>query len=66
MCKGPFKQPKIPKMEAPKADDAAVRAAQEAELLRARNAKGRASTLLTSAQGDTSTANSAVKTLLGD
>jgi hypothetical protein len=49
-------------------DDGAVKAAAEAERRRASNAKGRASTILTGGQGDTTGApveRPALKALLG-
>jgi hypothetical protein len=53
---------------APTQDDGAVKAAAEAERRRASNAKGRASTILTGGQGDTTGApveRPALKALLG-
>ena len=50
---------------APQEQDAAVVDARDEETRRRRAASGRNSTLLTGAQGDTSTANTSGKTLLG-
>ncbi|WP_338297762.1 hypothetical protein [Escherichia coli] len=50
---------------APQEQDAAVVDARDEETRRRRAAAGRSSTLLTGSQGDTSTANTSGKTLLG-
>ncbi len=49
----------------PQGRDAAVVDARDEETRRRRAAAGRSSTLLTGSQGDTSTANTSGKTLLG-
>ncbi|WAH51940.1 hypothetical protein LMA04_17865 [Pseudescherichia vulneris] len=63
------KTPKVaaaPEIQAaPQEQDAAVVDARDEETRRRRAASGRNSTLLTGAQGDTSTANTSGKTLLG-
>ncbi|HHG7137621.1 hypothetical protein AM337_003150 [Klebsiella pneumoniae] len=58
--------PAAPEIQAaPQEQDQAVVDSRDEETRRRRAAAGRASTLLTSAQGDTSTANTSGKTLLG-
>lgn len=60
------KAPAAPEIQAaPQEQDAAVVDARDEETRRRRAASGRNSTLLTGAQGDTSTANTSGKTLLG-
>lgn len=67
MCVG--SKPSVPSVAtvqaAPQEQDAAVVSSRDDEARRRRAASGRASTLLTSAQGDTSQANTGSKTLLG-
>lgn len=67
MCMG--SKPSVPAaaevQAAPQAQDSAVVDARDEETRRRRAAAGRASTLLTGAQGDTSQANTSNKTLLG-
>ncbi|EEU9533615.1 hypothetical protein ACJY8V_000987 [Escherichia coli] len=67
MCVG--STPKVtaaPEIQAaPQEQDAAVVDARDEETRRRRAASGQRSTLLTGAQGDTSTANTSGKTLLG-
>lgn len=67
MCMG--STPKVsaaPEIQAaPQEQDAAVVNSRDEELKRRRAAAGRNSTLLTGAQGDTSSANTGSKTLLG-
>lgn len=57
--------PPPPPAPPPTQDDAAVKAAAEEEKRRLLAAKGRADSLLTSGEGDTSAAETAKKTLLG-
>ncbi|HED3230650.1 MULTISPECIES: hypothetical protein [Klebsiella] len=58
--------PAAPEIQAaPQEQDQAVVDSRDEEIRRRRAAAGRASTLLTGAQGDTSTANTSGKTLLG-
>lgn len=58
--------PAAPEIQAaPQEQDQAVVDSRDEEPRRRRAAAGRASTLLTGAQGDTSTANTSGKTLLG-
>ena len=67
MCVG--SKPSVPSapeiQAAPQEQDAAVVSARDDEARRRRAAAGRASTLLTGSQGDTSQANTSNKTLLG-
>lgn len=67
MCMG--SKPSVPSapevQAAPQAQDEAVTSARDDEERRRRAAAGRASTLLTGSQGDTSKANTSNKTLLG-
>lgn len=70
MCGNPFASPSIPSAPppAPTQSDAEVQAAALAERRRAANAKGRASTILTGGEGDTTgapVAKPALKNLLG-
>ncbi|EKG9183998.1 TPA: hypothetical protein RG855_001805 [Escherichia coli] len=66
MCMGSSPSvPATPEVQAaPQEQDAAVVDARDEETRR-RRAAGRSSTLLTGSQGDTSTANTSGKTLLG-
>lgn len=58
--------PAAPEVQAaPQEQDQAVVDSRDEETRRRRASAGRSSTLLTSAQGDTSTANTSGKTLLG-
>lgn len=58
--------PAAPEVQAaPQEQDQAVVDSRDEETRRRRAAAGRSSTLLTSAQGDTSTANTSGKALLG-
>lgn len=58
--------PAAPEIQAaPQEQDQAVVDSRDEETRRRRAAAGRSSTLLTGAQGDTSTANTSSKTLLG-
>ncbi|AYY00831.1 hypothetical protein [Klebsiella aerogenes] len=67
MCIG--SKPSVPAapevQSAPQEQDQAVVDSRDEETRRRRAAAGRSSTLLTSSQGDTSTANTSGKTLLG-
>lgn len=67
MCVG--SKPSVPSapavQAAPQEQDTAVVGARDDEARRRRAAAGRASTLLTGAQGDTSQASTGSKTLLG-
>ena len=68
MCMGSSSPsvPATPEVQAaPPEQDAAVVDARDEETRRRRAAAGRNSTLLTGSQGDTSTANTSGKTLLG-
>ena len=67
MCMGSSPSvPATPEVQAaPQEQDAAVVDARDEETRRRRAAAGRSSTLLTGSQGDTSTANTSGKTLLG-
>ncbi|POP42143.1 hypothetical protein CHU32_21075 [Superficieibacter electus] len=67
MCVGSSPSvPAAPEIQAaPQEQDQAVVDARDEETRRRRAANGRASTLLTGAQGDTSAANTSGKTLLG-
>lgn len=75
MCPGKLKKMFKPKMpepppmpeqaQLPTPDNEEVKRAQELELIRARNARGRTSTLLTGGAGDETEANIGVKKLLG-
>ena len=65
MCMGSSPSvPATPEVQAAP-QDAAVVDARDEETRRRRAAAGRSSTLLTGSQGDTSTANTSGKTLLG-
>lgn len=68
MCMGskPSVPAAVPEVQAaPQEQDQAVLSARDDEARRRRQAAGRSSTLLTGSQGDTSTANTSGKTLLG-
>ena len=67
MCMGSSPSvPATPEVQAaPQEQDAAVVDARDEETRRRRAAAGRSSTLLPGSQGDTSTANTSGKTLLG-
>lgn len=67
MCffSGPDYQSPPASPKAPERADAEVQAAAAAERARARQARGRAATIFTSGAGDTSTAPTAAKVLLG-
>jgi hypothetical protein len=69
MCFGPFAPPSAPPPPPPVPtldNNADVQNAANAERQRLLRARGRAATILTGALGDTSTAPSAVKRLLGE
>ncbi|HDW3183891.1 hypothetical protein SJZ84_13080 [Hafnia paralvei] len=67
MCMGSTPSvPAAPEIQAaPQEQDAAVTSARDDEERRRRAAAGRSSTILTGSQGDTSTATTSGKTLLG-
>ncbi|MBX7147137.1 MAG: hypothetical protein K1X44_07500 [Alphaproteobacteria bacterium] len=68
MCSIPFKPKKekmIPPPTLPSQDMAEIQMAEEEERKRARLAKGRATTLLIGGDGDTTSAPSYIKKLLG-
>ncbi|ECF1703345.1 hypothetical protein E1B77_20800 [Salmonella enterica subsp. enterica] len=66
MCGSKPSVPKTPEVQAaPQEQDAAVIDARDEETRRRRSQAGRKSTLLTGSQGDTSTAKTSGKTLLG-
>lgn len=64
-----FSKPSMPTVTAPTTSteetDAAAEEARRKELLEQQKSRGRASTLLTGATGDTTSANTQKKTLLG-
>lgn len=63
---GLFSKPKMPAVPEPKPiDDGKAEEARRQELIAQRKQKGRAATLLTGPDGDTSEAPAARKTLLG-